>query len=114
MLIPYKPGEYHIYTTKRIKLDFDITTSIAEIDFSAMPLMIYPTLNQGQFEIGLPDQTSEKPEIKVTDMSGRSVEIRTDFNAENLSVEMVHPIPGLYVISLIQGHTLYTGKMFVQ
>ncbi len=70
MTIPYVPGEYHVYTTKRLTFDFDITSSIADIDFSSQPLDIHPSLNQGQFDIILPGDATGTPEVYVWDMTG--------------------------------------------
>ena len=114
MIIPYVPGEYHVYTTKKLTLDFDITSSIADIEFSAKPLEIYPSLNQGQFDVILPSDAIGTPKVYVWDMTGQKIDIYMHPSGDRIAVDVVHPIPGVYVINVLQDRVMYTGKMIVQ
>lgn len=114
MIIPYVPGEYHVYTTKKLTFDFDITSSIADIDFSSQPLEIYPSLNQGQFDVILPSDAIGIPKVYVWDMTGQKVDIHIQSAADRIGVDLVHPTPGVYVVNIIQDRVMYTGKMIVQ
>ncbi len=114
MIIPYVPGEYHVYTTKRLTFDFDITSSITDLDFSSQPLLIYPSLNQGQFEIVMPGETNSDPEVRVWDLSGTKMDIITHADKEHIDVDMIKATPGIYIVNLILDRTIYTGKIVVQ
>ncbi len=114
MIIPYVPGEYHVYTTKKLTFDFDITSSIAGIEFSSQPLEIYPSLNQGQFDVILPSDAIGTPKVYVWDMTGQKIDIDIHPSGDRISVDVVHPIPGVYVINVLQDRVMYTGKMIVQ
>ena len=114
MIIPYTPGEYHVYTTKRLTFDFDITSSITDLDFSSQPLLIYPSLNQGQFEIVMPTETNGAPEVRVWDLSGTKMDIITQTDTEHIEVDMIKATPGIYVVNVILDRTIYSGKIVVQ
>lgn len=114
MIIPYAPGEYHVYTSKRLTFDFDITSSITDLDFSSQPLLIYPSLNQGQFEIVMPGETNSDPEVRVWDLSGTRMDIITHADKEHIDVDMIKATPGIYIVNLILDRTIYTGKIVVQ
>lgn len=114
MIIPYTPGEYHVYTTKRLTLDFTITTSIADIQISSQPLDIHPSLNQGQFDITIPAEAIGIPDVYVWDMTGHKIEIEIYSAGDRIGVEMKQPIPGVYVVNAIQDRLMYTGKIIVQ
>jgi len=113
MTIPYTPGEYHVYTTKKRTLDFPITTSIADIDISTQPLSINPTLNQGQFDIILPNGSTGTAKVFAWDMTGNRIDIQTQDEADRLDVTVLHPVPGVYMISVIIDRTMYTGRIVV-
>ena len=114
MVIPYAPGDYHIYTTKRLPLDFEITTSVADLDFSSEPLVIYPLLNQGQFEIAIPEDVNVIPEVYVWDMTGMKMDIAVQQDAGKIHVEMNNAMPGVYVVNVIIDRTIYIGKIVIQ
>ena len=114
MTIPYVPGEYHVYTTKRLTFDFDITSSIADIEFSSQPLDIHPSLNQGQFDIILPGDATDTPEVYVWDMTGAKIDINTSRVADRIETSIVNPAPGVYFVNVLLDKTLYTGKIVVQ
>ena len=114
MTIPYVPGEYHVYTTKRLTFDFDITSSIADIEFSSQPLDIHPSLNQGQFDIILPGDATDTPEVYVWDMTGAKIDINTSRVADRIETSIVNPAPGVYFVNVLMNKTLYTGKIVVQ
>jgi hypothetical protein len=112
--IPYVPGEYHVYTTKKVTFDFDITSSIADINISSQPLEIYPTLNQGQFDILLPSDAVGTPIVHVWDMTGNKIDIRATNESDRIGTQLLNPTPGVYVVNVIVGRMLYTGKVVVQ
>jgi hypothetical protein len=112
--IPYVPGEYHVYTTKKVTFDFDITSSIADINISSQPLEIYPTLNQGQFDILLPFDAVGTPIVHVWDMTGNKIDIQATNESDRIGTQILNPTPGVYVVNVIVGRTLYTGKVVVQ
>ena len=114
MTIPYVPGEYHVYTTKRLTFDFDITSSIADIEFSSQPLDIHPSLNQGQFDIILPGDATGTPEVYVWDITGAKIDINTSRVVDRIETNIVNPAPGVYFVNVLLDKTLYTGKIVVQ
>jgi 1,4-alpha-glucan branching enzyme len=114
MTIPYVPGEYHVYTTKKIIFDFDITSSIADINFSSQPLDIQPSLNQGQFEIILPGDATGTPQVYLWDMAGQKIDINTNRVADRIETNIANPTPGVYFVNVLLDNTLYTGKIVVQ
>ena len=114
MIIPYTPGEYHVYTTKRLTFDFDITSSVTDLDFSSQPLLIYPSLNQGQFEIVMPGEARGVAEVHIWDLSGTKMDIITQADTEHIDVDMIKATPGIYIVNVILDRTIYTGKIVVQ
>lgn len=114
MIISFVPGEYHVYTTKRLTFDFDITSSVANLIFSVQPLTISPTLNSGQFTIMLPELIHSKSEVTIVDVNGRKIKIEATTNGERMEINLLNTQPGMYFIHLLQGNTVYTGKVIVQ
>ncbi len=114
MVIPYVPGEYHVYTTKRLTLDFEITTSITNLEFSTIALEIFPTLNQGRFDIKLPDNGTGVPEVYVWDMTGHKLNIRTNDHGDRLETTILNVTPGVYIVNVVLDRKIYTGKIVVQ
>ena len=113
MNLTYAAGEYHVYTTKRLTLGFDITSSIQPADLTYLPLIVYPTLNQGTFTIALPEYGND-PEVFVTDISGRQAVILQTLQNESVEIELEDPVPGIYFVQLKNGKQVYFGKVVVQ
>jgi hypothetical protein len=114
MIITYVPGEYHVYTTKRVTFDFDITSSIADFEFSSQPLDIRPSVNHGQFDITLPTDVISTPEVYVWDMTGRKLDINTRNEGDHIETKILNATPGIYFVNVILDRTIYTGKVVVQ
>jgi len=112
--MPFTPGEYHIFTTRRIPIDFEITTSLHQAVFSSLPLLLYPTINDGQFDLLIPEAITEDIEIRITDLSGRPVPFDQALESDHVSVTLQHPVAGVYLVNLISGRNVYAGKMIVQ
>lgn len=114
MTLPFEPGEYHVFTTRRIPLDFEITTSLHQPEFSSLPLLIYPTINEGQFDILVPEDLIREPEMTITDLSGRRVNHEFTMEADRIQVTLPGAAAGIYVINLVTGRNAYVGKVVVQ
>jgi hypothetical protein len=109
----FNPGEYHIYTTRRIDLGFDITTSVYQGELEILPLTIVPTLHQGQFTIFTPGDFSDAGQLLISDLTGRAVQVHQIRTHEGLEITMENPAPGVYFVQLIVENKRYTGKMIV-
>ena len=114
MTMPFTPGEYHIFTTRRIPIDFEITTSLHQAVFSSLPLLLYPTINDGQFDLLIPEAITVDIEIRITDLSGRPVPFDQALESDQVSVTLPYPVAGVYLVNLISGRNVYAGKMIVQ
>lgn len=114
VIIPYTPGEYHVYTTKRLKLDFEITTSIADVEISSQPLELFPTLNQGSFDILLPSDATVTPQVYIWDVTGQKAEFQTQVENDRIKTNLQQAVPGMYIVNVIQDKKLYSGKILVQ
>jgi hypothetical protein len=114
MVIPYTPGEYHVYTTTRLPLGFEITTSLREVEYASEVLEIRPTINQGQFAITLPSTGSDDAEIFVWDVQGRKYSSTASRNGNLLDVNLHSVSPGVYIVNVLLGKVLYTGKVIVE
>ena len=78
------------------------------------PLDIHPSLNQGQFDIILPGDATDTPEVYVWDMTGAKIDINTSRVADRIETSIVNPAPGVYFVNVLMNKTLYTGKIVVQ
>jgi hypothetical protein len=114
MTIPYLPGEYHVYTTKKIAIDFEITTSIVNLDFSPFALEIFPTVNQGRFDIKLPTDVAGIPAVYAWDLAGNKCNISTEDHGDRIETTTQNVTPGMYIINVVVDRTIYSGKVVVQ
>ena len=114
MIIPFIPGEYHVYTTRRIPIDFEITTSVADVQISETPLKIRPTINHCAFDVDLPEGTSDPERVYVFDMQGRRMDVQVVLQAEQLHVALNHAPAGVYMIHILTGKTIYAGRVVIQ
>ncbi len=109
----FGPGEYHLYTTTRIPLGFDITTALRDPILYAASLVIMPTINRGTFSVLLPDGVIPG-KIWISDMSGRPVPASIAISPEEIQV-IADTLPaGMYLVELMADQTLYIGKIIVQ
>jgi hypothetical protein len=97
--LPFTPGEYHVWTSKKVNLDFEIATSNKEI-ISIAPLMIYPSLNDGQFYVQAPEG-NEKFNIEIISTAGQSLPFDMHNNGKILALDMSNPIADVYIVKLI-------------
>ena len=114
MIIPYTPGEYHVYTTKRLKLDFEITTSLTDVEISSQPLEIYPTLNQGSFDILLPSESTGITQVYIWDITGQKIDFQTQIASDRIKTDLKQAVSGIYIVNVIQDKKLYSGRILVQ
>ena len=109
----FLPGAYHVYTTKRMPLGFEITTSLADQFTSIANIDVMPAVNSGEFYISKPVQYTAQSEIFIFNMTGEAIPVRTTDAGEQIRITVDVP-SGMYGVNLIVGQTLYTGKMIVQ
>ena len=114
MIMPFVPGEYHVYTSKRIPLGFDITTSVADVQISNTPLQIRPTISHGTFVVDLPQEIGDPEQVFVFDMAGRRKNVNIDLQGDQLQVTMQDVPAGVYMIHLLAGKTIHAGRMIIQ
>lgn len=110
----FVPGEYHVYTSKKLTIGFDIETSIKESVTDIKSLVIKPTVHSGQFTIDLLDDLREIRNISISDLNGKKVNARFTYSPGEIFSEMLNVAPGIYVVQLQSNGTIYVGKMVVQ
>jgi hypothetical protein len=113
MPISFEPGEYHVWTTRKINLDFNIATSVREVVIDE-PLGIYPVLNDGQFEIILPPHQFLENNLEIRTLSGQPASFTIEQSGQHLEVHLTDAIPGVYFVIYRQDNKLSRGKVIVQ
>jgi len=69
-----KPGEYRLYTTKRLsKPDFILGVGDKPADVSTSSLRVYPNPAKGTFEVKLSMNNPDNGQISLFDLTGRKV-----------------------------------------
>jgi hypothetical protein len=114
LTLPFTPGEYHVYTTKRLTPGFDITSSISGPSYSVGALKIYPTINEGSFSMVVPSGYKDAGKINIYDLSGKQVEARVENNIDFMEVTLVNPQPGMYMVQYLLPGGFYTGKLVIR
>lgn len=79
-------------------------------------LMVYPNPNNGNFNVQFNNATSEKVEIKVYDMSGRTIftknyTVQGDFD-ENIQLNAVQT--GVYLMSIFDGERTQVQRIIIK
>jgi hypothetical protein len=113
MTLPFTPGEYHIFTTRRIPLDFEITTSLYHPGYTSLPLLMYPSINDGHFDLLLPEELTNDLQIRITDLSGSPMAFDQAVDVDQVHVTLHQPVAGVYMVNLISGRHIYAGKVMV-
>ncbi|MEO6131503.1 MAG: alpha-amylase family glycosyl hydrolase [Saprospiraceae bacterium] len=109
--ITFKPGEYRVYTSKRIVPPGGFFTGTRDLTFRELAL--YPNLVGDDASIygSLPDQ-SKIESITLTDMAGKL--FKTSFEQANGDFNLLLPegLPqAMYVISVKTGDRYFVGKV---
>lgn len=112
-VIAYQPGEYHVYTTRKINLNFDITSAVEDHQVISRPLVISPTINNGSFRISI-SNTSDIQSVTVSDMSGRMVRTVLEMEADEVYIQLQDVLPGMYIVRMKTPAVNYVGKMVVE
>ncbi len=110
--ITFAPGEYRIYTSKRIVPPGGFVT--ATHDLTQQEIGIYPSLISGQTEVhGIIPSDSEIKSVKVIDMTGRQFEVNFDQHGDGeFSISLPQDLPGgMYFIYLQTLNESYIGKI---
>ncbi len=79
MTLTYAPGEYHVYTTRRLTPGFDITSSVPFVSAEAIGLRVEPTLTTGEVHVILDQAIGEEIGISVFTVTG--VPVTADIQA---------------------------------
>jgi hypothetical protein len=111
--LAFEPGEYHIYTTKKVNLGFDIETSTKEVDIISKPLVIKPSLHDGHFTIALPDELQEIRKMVITDVQGKQIGLHWQRNGNEIIADVIAS-SGIYFVQLLTPGVNYIGRMVIQ
>jgi hypothetical protein len=109
----FLPGEYHVYTTKRLTLGFEITTSIADQVASIENIEVVPAVNRGEFFISKPITYQPNARVYIFSITGEAIPVELQDAGDRIRIKVDVPA-GMYGVNLIVGQTLYTGKVIVQ
>ena len=113
MPISFEPGEYHVWTTRKLTLDFDIATSVREVVVDE-PLHLFPVINEGRFEILLPSSDYDDHNIEITNISGQRIPFIHYRSGPHLEIHLTDAIPGIYFVIFRHDKKLWRGKVIVQ
>lgn len=113
-VISYLPGEYHVYTTKKIDPGFEITTSIQPAPMQPKPLVITPSPNTGEFRIAIPADRAGIPDLEIINVSGLVIPAVLSREADAWRVNITAAVPGMYVVRLLFPEDIYIGKMVLR
>jgi hypothetical protein len=116
----FVPGEYRLYTSKRIKKD-DIFLGVDKNQpiISSSELEIWPNPSNGLFELGLKLTNQHKITIAIYSMLGQQI---FSSNYNNLSfgwntfdIQMPSSItPGIYICRITQGNSIQSKKIIIE
>jgi hypothetical protein len=112
-VISFSPGEYHVFTSRKINLEFKISTSLKDFSFAPQSLIIYPTINHGQFIINFSETVSGIFDIRMMDVSGRIVSLTSRMIGDDIEIVLNQNVPGLYIVQILHNQKIYSGKVIV-
>ncbi|MBI1307576.1 MAG: DUF4961 domain-containing protein [Bacteroidetes bacterium] len=100
----FLPGEYHIYTNKKIDRKDTAVLSVPEIN-ELFALQLYPNPSTGSFAFQSGDKSIALLKIQITDLQGKEITNREWTNIPpNSEVPVsVNLMPGMYWVRFISG-----------
>lgn len=110
----FLPGEYKVYTSKRIELPHDFTTGAKSFEIEKINL--YPNLisDDQSFYFELEDPVLVK-EVKIFDINGISIDVSHIQNHKRIMLRIAAPLPsGIYSLQVLTDKKLFTGKLIRQ
>lgn len=116
----FNPGEYRLYTTKRIKKE-DIFLGINDNTSSSISneLELWPNPSNGSLSVSLNLIKPQKVNVSVYSIIGQKV-FNSDFNnlpsgKNEIDIQMPSDItPGIYICRITSGKTLISKKLMIQ
>lgn len=113
--LPFGPGEYRLYTSKRITPPEGYITSNIEIGVTEISL--YPSLVSNDATIyGYLPEGEEGLEISITDTRGNEITgVSSQVIANVFQIDLPSSLPpGMYIINVIAKNQYYLGKVIKQ
>ncbi|OFY16429.1 MAG: hypothetical protein A2X11_15385 [Bacteroidetes bacterium GWE2_42_24] len=111
------PGEYRIYTDKRLEKPA-IGTGLTLPATTAQPLRVYPNPADEVLFIDFVAGKASEISIQVYNMTGSRVLTTSDLHVtrgmNNLSINTTHLPAGLYILQLQQGDFRYTERILIR
>lgn len=114
MTIPLQPGEYRVYTTRRLDPGFEIATSLKDLLPIKANVTILPSPNDGNFEVRFPDNKGLFQSAKVTDMNGKEVPCRYTLRNESAFSVELNTLSGMYLLWLIGKEGIQIERVIIQ
>jgi len=105
-LITLKPGEYRIFTTKKLATP-EVPVAVNEKMALKDELMFYPNPVEDLLMISGKSIISE---IRIADIQGRIVKT-VNPDSESLTIDLSGVAPGIYFMQVNQGNSIVTGKV---
>lgn len=112
--LPFAPGEYRIYTSKRITPPNGFSTSINNPSLGEITL--FPnTIREGDEVFGFIAGTYEITGIRVMDVNGREVKVNADVEPHHFSLRFdASAGAGMYFVQVQTDNGWYIGKIVRQ
>jgi len=117
----FAPGEYRLYTSKRIISHDIFPEDIDDISINTgnESIVIWPNPNNGSFEVAFNCRKSESVTISIFSIVGQKVyEQRIDkptFGINTTNIDLDSDLsPGVYLVRLQTGRQISTGKIIIR
>ena len=115
----FEPGEYRLYTSKRIKSHDIFPETINSSDINKLNVNIWPNPNSGNFVVAFSSKTSDRVQIDIFSSIGQKVHEQTIVkplfgdNIIDLNLNS-RLIPGIYLVRIQTGRLFTTKKLIIR
>jgi glycosidase len=112
--ITFQPGEYRLYTSKRITTPNGFTTSIKDIDVvSSVEIVPNPVSAGNWVRIQLPSNDPVEF-VELVSASGRTRSVSYEYNFGDLRLATPRDLkPGVYTIRILTAKEVFLGKVLI-
>lgn len=90
---------------------FEIEIATSTSNLIPKSLIVHPNPNSGVFYVQLPSHLHIDSEVQLYSLNGQAVAFSSNLSNNQLSVEVLDYVPGLYFLSIVDRSHLYQSKV---
>lgn len=110
--LPFTPGEYRIYTSQQLEPPGGYFTATTELDQASYTVSPNPIQSSEILTIELGTRTIDA-KVQLTDLTGQSVQIKTERQGATLTMPMHNLTSGTYFLTVRSEAAIHTQKIIV-